>query len=207
MGLKTEVRTFALDLFNRDVLKEVAACDVIFGCMDTVDGRYFLNKLASFYLIPYFDLGVKIEADGFGGVDQVCGSVHYLKPGGSSLLSRHLFSLEQVRASGLHRTNPIQYKQLLDEGYIKGVQEDRPAVIQLNSLIASLAINELLARLHPFRSDENGEYAVNRISLTHGIFDHESDGLPCPILGRHLGRGDVEPPLDWAELSQNEASQ
>jgi hypothetical protein len=40
-------------------------------------------------------------------------------------------------------------KGLLEEGYIRGVAEDRPAVIQLNSLIANLAVNELLARLHP----------------------------------------------------------
>lgn len=204
MGLGTKVETHVKSLFDRAVIRDVASCDVIFGCMDTIDGRFLLNKLASFYMIPYFDLGVKIEADGSGGVDQVCGTVHYVKPGGSSLLSRNLFNLEQVQAAGLQRTDPAQYKQLLEEGYIRGIQEDRPAVVQLNSLIASLAVNEFLARLHPYRTDPNGDYSINRISLTHGIFDHEPDGSPCPVLGRHVGRGDVEPPLDWAELSLKE---
>ena len=72
--------------------------------------------------------------DGNGGVEQVCGTVHYLKPDGSSLLARNLFSLEQVRAAGLYRTEPERYKDLLVEGYIRGVPEDRPAVIQLNCL-------------------------------------------------------------------------
>jgi ThiF family/Prokaryotic homologs of the JAB domain len=202
MNLGTDVEALPHLLFRRDVVQKLASCDVLFGCMDTIDGRHFLNKLATFYSIPYFDLGVKIVADGQGGVDQVVGTVHYLKPGGSSLLSRRVYTLEQVRAAGLQRTAPVQYAQLLEEGYIRGVQEDRPAVVQLNTLIASLAVNELLARLHPFRMDPNGMYNVTRVSVSHGFFDHEADGEACPLLARHVGRGDVLPLLDWAELSE-----
>lgn len=201
MGLGTKVEIHGKSLFDANVIREVAGCDVLFGCMDTIDGRFLLNKLASFYSLPYFDLGVKIEADGTGGVEQVCGTVHYVKPGGSSLLSRNVFTMEQVRVAGLQRTDPSQYKRQVDEGYIRGIQEDRPAVIQLNALIASMAINELLARLHPYRLDPNGDYAINRVSLSHGICDHEPDGEPCRVLSRHIGRGDVEPLLEWAELS------
>ena len=207
MGLGTAVETYPVSLFDASAVSAVASCDVVFGCMDSVDGRHLLNKLATFYLLPYFDLGVKLEADGKGGVDQVCGTVHYLQPGGSSLLSRHVYTMEQVRAAGLLRTDPAAYRAQLEDGYIRGVQEDRPAVIQLNSLIASLAVNELLARLHPYRLDSNGDYAVHRLSLSHGIYEHEGDGDPCPLLARHVGRGDVTPLLDWAELSvQREAA-
>jgi hypothetical protein len=199
----TEVTALHASLFDRAAIREVSTCDVIFGCVDTVDGRFILNKLASFYAIPYFDLGVRIDADGEGGVTQVCGTVHYLKPSGASLLSRHTFSLEQVRAAGLQRTDPGHYQSLLEEGYIRGVHEDRPAVVQLNSLIASLAVNEFLARIHPYRIEPNAAYAVTRVSLSHGIFEHEPEGAACPVLSRHVGRGDVEPPLDWAELSQH----
>lgn len=201
MQLGTIVHTFAKTLFHRDVVDALSGCDVLFGCMDSLDGRLLLNKLASFYAIPYFDLGVKIEADGHGGVDQVCGSVHYLKPGGASLISRHVFSLEQARVAGLRRANPAEYRALLEEGYIRGAPEDRPAVIQLNLLIASLAVNELLARVHPYRLDPNDQYAVTRVSLSHGIFGYEAEGEPCEVIGRHVGKGDTEPPLDWAELS------
>ena len=186
---------------HTNTVRAVAGCDVVYGCMDSVDGRHLLNKLATFYVIPYFDLGVKLEADGTGGVDQVCGTVHYLQPGGSSLLSRHVYTMEQVRAAGLYRTDPAAYRTLLGDGYIRGVQEDRPAVVQLNSLVASLAVNEFLARLHPYRLDPNGDYAVHRLSISHGIYEHDGDGEPCPMLVRHVGRGDVSPLLDWAELS------
>ena len=152
MDLGTVVETYPSSLFDPNTVRAVAGCDVVFGCMDSIDGRHLLNKLATFYLLPYFDLGVKLEADGRGGVDQVCGTVHYLQPGGSSLLSRHVYTMDQVRAAGLYRTDPAAYRAQLDDGYIRGVQEDRPAVVQLNSLLASLAINEFLARLHPYRA-------------------------------------------------------
>lgn len=201
MGLGTQVLALNENLFSEHAVKAVAECDIIFGCVDTVDARHLLNKLSTFYLLPYIDLGVRIDADGRGGVDQVCGSVHYLQPGGSSLFSRGVYNMEQVRAAGLYRTDPIAYRSLMKEGYIKGVREDRPAVVQLNGLIASLAVGELLARLHPFRDDPNATFAVHRVSLSHGIYEHESGGAPCSMLSRNLGRGDVEPLLDWAELS------
>jgi len=201
MGFGTDVLSIQKSLFDPESIAAIASCDVVFGCVDSVDGRYLLNRLAVFYSIPYFDLGVKLEADGRGGVDQVCGSVHYLQPQGSSLLSRRLFTMEQVRAAGIRRTDPEGYRKLLTEGYIRGAAEDRPAVIQLNTLIASLAINELLARLHPYRIDPNSEFATQRVSLSHGIFQHEGDGAPCEIFSRHVGRGDVKPLLDLPELS------
>ena len=206
MGLGTLVETHPRSLFDPYAVHAIASCDVVFGCMDSIDGRHLLNKLATFYLIPYFDLGVKLEADGHGSVDQVCGTVHYLQPGGSSLLSRHVYTMDQVRAAGLYRTDPAAYRAQLDDGYIRGVQEDRPAVVQLNSLLASLAVNEFLARLHPFRIDPNSDYAIHRLSISHGIYEYESDGEPCALLARHVGRGDVSPLLDWAELSLTKAA-
>lgn len=202
MGMGTVVRTVAANLFTPASVRAVAQADVIFGCVDTVDARHLLNQLASFYLLPFFDLGVNLEADGLGGVDQVCGSAHYVRPGGSSLLSRAVYTLDEVRAAALARTDPEHYAEQLERGYIRGVVERHPAVISVNMLIASLAVNDLLARLHPYRLEGNGPFAVQRVSLTHDIYSHEGDGDACPVLGRNLGRGDVVPLLDQPELSE-----
>lgn len=202
MGLGTEVETHIGNLFDAEIVKAVAGCDVLFGCMDSVDGRYLLNRLAMFYCIPYFDLGVKLQADGEGGVEQICGSVHYLQPGGSSLLSRNVLTLEQVKASGLKRRDPQAYEEQLKSKYITGVNEDRPAVISVNMLIASLGVNELLARLHPYRDDGNQGFAVFRFSLTQAQLYQEDDGEPCATLARHVGRGDMKPLLEMPELSE-----
>lgn len=202
MELGTEVVPLARNLFDPEVVRQVAECDVLFGCMDSVDGRHLLNRLASFYSLPYFDVGVKLVADGRGGVEQICGTVHYLQPDGSSLLSRGVYTIEQMRAAALKRTNPEAYRDQLREKYIVGIQEDRPAVISVNMQLASTAVNELLARLHDYRDDGNAPFAMNRISLTQAQAYYEVDGEPCPTLARHVGRGDVLPLLELPELSE-----
>jgi hypothetical protein len=202
MGFGTQVTTIAKDVFRPNVVKEIAECDAIFGCVDTVEGRHLLNRLATFYLIPYFDVGVRLKADGQGGIDNICGTVNYLQPGGSSLLSRKLYSEENLRAEGMRRTDPKSYAALRREKYISGINEERPAVVSVNMLYASMAVNEFLARIHPFRLDRNGEFAVYRFSLDQGELYKERDGNACPILLKFAGRGDMRPLLDRPELSE-----
>ena len=201
-GLGTQVVTIAENLITPGTVREVAACDLAFGCMDGAEGRHVLNRLAAFYLLPYFDLGVRLDADGYGGIDQVCGSVHYLQPDGSGLLDRNIYTMEDVRAEGMLRTAPEMYERQVKEGYIKGVVVDRPAVISVNMLIASLAVNEFLARLHPYRLDSNGDFAAQTVSLSQGELYKDGDGVPSQMFARHVGRGDTKLLLDMPELTE-----
>jgi hypothetical protein len=175
--------------------------------MDGVDGRHLLNRLVTFYLIPYIDVGVRLDADGAGGVDQICGSVHYPQPGRSSLMSRRLYTAEQLRAAAMRRHDPAEYARQVSKKYIKGVAEDRPAVNGVNMFYASLAVMELLARLHPYRIDGNGGLAAQTISLTGGFWRQVEEGPTDVSLARHVGRGDMTPPLDMPFLdSQADAA-
>jgi hypothetical protein len=202
MGFGTEVMPIADDIFKPQVVKNLAECDALFGCVDSVEGRHLLNRLATFYLIPYFDVGVRLMANGRGGIDSICGTVHYLQPGGSSLFSRKLYSEEDLRAEGMLRTDPDSYAALRQQKYISGVNEERPAVVSINMLYASMAVNEFLARIHPYRLDSNGDYAVYRFSLDQGELYKESDREVCPLLSKYVGRGDMKPLLDRSELSE-----
>ena len=202
MKLGTEVISVSENIVNPKVVKLVAESDVVFGCMDGAEGRSLLNRLATFYCIPYFDMGVRLEADGHGGISQICGSVNYLQPSGSSLLSRRVITSADIAAEGLRRTDPAAYEEQLKARYIKGVQEDRPAVISVNMHYASLAVNEFLARLHPYRDDGNDGFAWFGSSLTQARFFQEGDGDPCTALSRHVGRGDTTPLLDMPVLSE-----
>jgi hypothetical protein len=200
MGFGTEVIPVCENVVSRRAVELVADCDIVFGCMDGVEGRHLLNRLASYYLLPYFDLGVKLQADGQGGVDEACGAVHYIKPDGASLYDRRVYTMEQLKADGLRRTDPKAYKEQIRAGYIHGVQEDRPAVISINMQIASYAINELLARLHPYRLDCNSESAVVRVSFIQGMTYREPDKIPSGMFDKVQGRGDAEPLLGMPEL-------
>lgn len=197
----TKVESFATDLSDPEALQAVAGCDIVVGCMDSVDGRHLLNRLATFYLLPYFDVGVRLEANGAGGVGQVCGSVHFLQPGRSSLLTRRLYTLEQVRAAALKRSDPQAYAEQLASKYISGVAEDRPAVISVNMFYASLTVLDLLARLHPYRDDPNDGFAIQTISLTGSFWRCVGEGPTDEPLAKHVGRGDMVPMLDMPLLS------
>jgi len=201
IGLGTLVDAVPKNLFDPEAVKKISQCDVIFGCMDTAEGRHLLNRIATFYLIPYFDLGVHLAADGEGGISEASGVIHYLQPGGSSLLSRRAYTLEQVRAEGLRRTDPAAYTEQLKAGYIEGANERSPAVASLNSTIAGIAVNEFLARLHAFRSYDSNESEIIRFNFMETMLVTELSPERCAILTRRIGRGDVEPLLGWPSLS------
>lgn len=196
IDLGTTVITYATDLKNPEVIHALSQCDVIFGCMDSIDGRHLLNKLASYYLIPYIDMGVRIDADGKGGVDAINGAVHYIKPEGSSLLSRGIYNMDDLEAASMQRHAPDQYAAKLDEGYIKGVRVDQPAVISVNMQIAAIAFNEFLARIHPYRIEPNKSYAQRRVVISDPSASMDiPEGEPCKAFERCIAKGDQKPLL------------
>jgi hypothetical protein len=209
-GLGTRVIPLKKNLWDPEVLREVAQCDIVIGCMDTVDGRYLLNALAAYYSIPYFDIGVRLDAikdpNGKARIREVCGTINYLRPGRSSLVSRGMFSMGDVAAAGLRRNDPAAHDRQVEDGYIRGVAAHRPAVISVNMVAAGLAVTELLARLHPFREEPNSAYAAVTFSLASMEFFYEAEEGICEILGEKVGFGDTEPLLGLMELARRRGS-
>jgi hypothetical protein len=210
MGLGTKVIRISKNLWHPDVVRAVAQCDVVFGCMDTVDGRYLLNALASYYSIPYFDIGVRLDTVrtgvNKGQIREVCGTVNYLRPGRSSLMSRGLFTMADVAAAGLRRNDPAAHARQIEDGYIKGVIANLPAVISVNMYAASLAVNEFLARLHPYREESNDSYASVAFSLASMELIADPEEGICEILGHSVGLGDTAPLLGVMELAERRAA-
>jgi hypothetical protein len=210
MGLGTRVIRLRKNLWHPDVVRAVAQCDVVFGCMDTVDGRYLLNALAAYYNIPYFDIGVRLDAvrEGprKGRIREVCGTVNYLRPGRSSLMSRGLFTMKDVAAAGLRRNDPAAHDRQVRDGYIRGVAAHRPAVISVNMFAAALAVDEFLARLHPFREEPNSIFASVTFSLASMEFITDPEEGICDILGGRVGMGDTTPLLGVMELAERRAA-
>lgn len=201
IGFDTVVSTHAVNLYDsREAIIDLIKCDVIFGCVDSVDGRHLLNQISTFYLLPYFDLGVKIEADGAGGIEQINGAVHYIQPGGSSLLSRGAYTLQRLEAESLKRIAPDEYERRRAEKYIVNVPVDRPAVISINLQVSSTAINEFLDRIHRFKISLPSERAITWISITEGQTYYEEDGEPDKYLYTRVGRGDCKPFLEMTNL-------
>lgn len=201
----TIVTSYAESLFDSiEVLNSLITCDVIFGCMDSVDGRNLLCRLTNFYNIAYFDLGVRLIAAEGGSVSTVVGSVHYLQPAKSTLLSRGMYTIERLAAESLRRTSPQRYAELLKQKYIQGVDVDRPAVISINMIVSSLGVTEFLNRIHPFKDDPASRYARVMIDCCGGCientseeeFEKDEDAI------KWAGRGFCNPFLRMPELEK-----
>ena len=210
VGLNTRVIRIHRNLWNPEVVRAVAQCDVLFGCMDSKDGRFLLNSLATHYTLPYFDIGVRLLAvpsgPEEGRIREICGTVNYLRPGRSSLISRNLFTMSEVAAAGLRRNDTHAHDQQVKDGYITGAAVQRPAVISVNMFAASLAVNEFLARLHPFREEPNDLWAGVTFSLASMELLPDPEQGICEILAGYVGRGDSEPMLGLLELAEKRAA-
>lgn len=203
IGLETKVIAYNDNIFdNKDALLELITCDVIFGCVDSVDGRYLISQLTNFYHIPYFDIGVRLDADGNGGIKNITASIHYIQPGCSTLLSRRLYTTKRLFDDSLLRHDPVEFAKREKQGYVHNANVDRPAVISINMQISSMAINEMLNRLHPFKDDTPGSYARVMMDYCGGCIENtgEDEFEQDESSNKWAGRGDCKPFLRMIEL-------
>ena len=191
MGVGCRVDCLQARTDSAEAMAALVDCDVIFGCVDTAFGRYHLECLASAHLIPYFDVGVHLEADGQGGIQAADAVAHYVHPEGTSLLARGAYTMEQVAAENARRHDEARYRRQRQAGYLAAVGGEQPAVMSVNMQAACMAFNDFLARLHGYRFDPNREFATQRFRLVHGSYENSADdACPHPLLERYRGTGD-----------------
>ena len=56
MGLESEIVAVPSTIADRDALRHLSQCDVLFGCLDSADGRMQLNRIGTFYTVPVIDV-------------------------------------------------------------------------------------------------------------------------------------------------------
>lgn len=195
-GTNVLVTAIPKSLFEYEAYHNIASCDVVFGCMDKIDGRHLLNRISTFFCSAYFDVGVRLDANGIGGINDIIGRVDYVKPGGSSLLSREKYTIKQLIAADLARTDPMEYKRQVSEKYIKEVNVDSPAVISINMMFSSQAVTELLARIHPFRDKANVYYSSVVFSISGFLLTNDKYEEPDVELLNKVGKATTHPYLD-----------
>lgn len=206
IGLNTKVVPIDSLILSRKAVKALSQCDFIFGCLDSVDGRSQLNRISTYYCIPYIDLGVGLRANKQGGIASIGGEVRYVIPGESSLLTRGTYTQADITAASISRSNPDNLKQLIADKYIKDANEESPAVISVNMTVASMGVNDMLARIHDYRHTSGGE----ENSTIEGIDISISGPYMCskPPTGRddslipQLGKGDCDPLLGIFSLGE-----
>jgi hypothetical protein len=163
--------------------------DFIFGCTDTHGSRAVLNQIAYQYYIPTIDLGVRIAAAN-GRIESISGRVQLLQPGIACVVCQGLLDAELVRRDLLSDDERRR------DTYILNDAEPQPAVISINSTVASLAVTMFLsvvagvpvrARHQIYRGEEG---VVRRV-----VSDPDPECIVCSARGA-LARGDAWP-LPW----------
>jgi len=204
-GFETKITELPFDLQTPEVIRHIAGCDLIMGCVDNREARQLLCRIAAFYLLPYIDAGVAIRAEASGKIESISTGIHYIQPG-QSFLSRGVFDTEALRSEALQRIDPNHFDEQLKQGYVLGVDVERPAVMPLNMIAAGYAVMELLARIHGIRIEQEDDMraAETLISIDVGYIQQRPDLNPCPGLSRYIGLGDVVPLLAMPVLNVDE---
>ena len=121
----------------RSHAKRLIDCDLVFCCTDSHGSRAVINQVAYQYVVPTFDIGVRIDAEG-GNVTGATSRVQMLGPSLSCLACHPLLSPEAVRrdllTSAAREADP----------YIVGFQEPQPAVVSINGAATSAAVTMFL---------------------------------------------------------------
>lgn len=195
IGLNTTVHAVSRPITDEEAAKSLRDCDIVFGCTDRQAPRAILTNLSLYYLIPVFDVGVRIGSPG-EIIRSVDGRLTVLWPGYACLFCRGRISPEVIALEGL---SPEEQRLRVEEGYAPALETQAPAVIAFTTSVAAKAVAELLQSLTGWMgSDTASEFLLR--------FDHDmirSSSLPpsstCYCAQRERwGRGDRKRFLDLA---------
>jgi molybdopterin/thiamine biosynthesis adenylyltransferase/proteasome lid subunit RPN8/RPN11 len=162
------------------------ATDWLWGCTDSHGSRAVINKIAYQYLIPSIDMGVAIVA-GAQGITHVTGRVQQLSPGRPCLLCHGLLDGEAVRRDFMSEAD------LAKDPYFLGAGVPQPAVISLNSTVASLGVTMFLSSVAGVPGGARHQMVNAITGQTRAIVaEPQLDCLVCSI-SNACARGDSWP--------------
>jgi molybdopterin/thiamine biosynthesis adenylyltransferase len=148
---KASVEAICRDVTDIEVAETLVDLDAVFGCTDSHASRAILNQIAYQYYVPFFDLGVGIVAKQ-GIVTHISGRVQMAAPGLPCLVCGSIIDPDAVR-----RELQTDVQRAADP-YITGHNEPQPAVISLNSTMASLAVTMFMAAFTPVPGEARLQY-------------------------------------------------
>lgn len=190
IGLGTKVTAIKGTINDEATARLLTDCDVVFGCTDDNRGRVTLGRLATWYLIPIIDMGVKLTSID-GTVHGIEGRVTVIQPGGGCLQCRGRVNVATLQSEVL---NPVEREQRVDEGYAAGLEDRDPAVIAFTTGVASYAVSELLHRTFGLDDEPpSGELIIrfHRREIRRNTRPAQP-GHWC-VDPAHLGAGDTVP--------------
>jgi len=205
-GFRPDMRLHCVptSVATRQAVLAVAEADILFCCVDSEEGRFICDAIGAAFMMPLLDVGVVIpvrrDKNGKLAILDVHGRVDYVQPGGSTLLDRKVYTPASLRAEELSRRDPAAHAEQVKAGYMPGSLEQAPSVITVNMQAASMVVQELIARLYPYRLDGNSHCARTMFSLAEKEFEYFSEADFAAEESLTLGSGLSEPLLGLPSL-------
>jgi molybdopterin/thiamine biosynthesis adenylyltransferase len=144
-----DVETIQGTVTDEVTARAMTGCDIVYGCTDDNAGRLVLSRLAAYYLLPLFDLGVLLSSED-GILRGIDGRITVVTPGGACLVCRDRIDLARAAAEQLSDKERAARQA---EGYAPELVGVEPAVVAYTSAVASLAVAELLERFISYGPD------------------------------------------------------
>jgi proteasome lid subunit RPN8/RPN11 len=143
LGTGTRVAAVVGRITSEAIARQLLVSDLVFGCTDDQGGRAVLSRLAYWYITPVIDMGFLIDAER-KTLRDLTGRVTTMLPGSACLFCRGRIDAHSIRDEAM---TPAERGRRVAEGYAPALGEPAPAVVAFTTLVASLAVSELIERL------------------------------------------------------------
>jgi hypothetical protein len=153
IGLKTQVDIIDKPITFLSAARALRDCDIIFGCTDDNWGRAILNRIALFYHIPVFDMGVAIYSENYT-IQSVTGRVTILLQGNGCLFCRGRINSKDIKSEMMSELDRESLIELIKQRYANELPDTAPSVIPFTTAIASLAITMFIHKITGFMGEE-----------------------------------------------------
>jgi molybdopterin/thiamine biosynthesis adenylyltransferase len=184
------------------VARALLVCDIIFGCTDDNAGRLVLSRLSTYCMIPVIDSGVLISNRVDNSIEGIDGRITILSPGNACLVCRGRIDIRRASSELL---TPTERKKRVDEGYAPALGRIEPSVIAYTTMIASVALSELLERLIGYGPEDRPSEILIRCHERQISTNARppNKGHYCDLNSGKIGMGETIPFLDqlWPEES------
>lgn len=178
------------DITTDDVARRFADCDYLFLAADTNQARLVFNALVHQYLIPGYQIGVKVPVDAeTGEVGEVFAVARPVTPTSGCLWCNGLIlseGLQREAATSAER----RAQRYVDEAHVVA-----PSVITLNATVASQAANDFLFSITDLTNPKTSADYLRFLPRDREVrFDEPRKDAACiecgTLSGSRLARGD-----------------
>lgn len=179
--IKNDVNIIELrkNVHDKQILKKLTECDLIFSCVDRHTPRSVLNQLCYQYYIPVIDVGV--------GLDSQCNKIKngtiratLSSPGFPCMFCNDIINPDRLNEESLTKE---EFEERVEENYIRGFTEE-PSIINYTTTAAGMGLSLFLNFIFNLPSKGKLNQIMNPINFhCMNIISNKEECICQTILG------------------------